>query len=48
MNKQHDDETRSTEVTERLILNYDLDEAGKFDIDDTQQTTLEGLNDRSL
>ena len=44
MNKQHDDETRSTEVTERLILNYDLDEAGKFEADDTQQTTLEGLN----
>ncbi|ELZ84487.1 D12 class N6 adenine-specific DNA methyltransferase [Haloferax larsenii JCM 13917] len=45
MNKQHDDETRSTEVTERLILNYDLDEAGKFETDDTQQTTLDGLND---
>lgn len=43
MNKQHDNDTRSTEVTERLILNYDMDEAGNFEFDDTEQTTLEGL-----
>lgn len=39
MNKQHNDETRSTEVTERLVMNYDAEEVGEF-TDDQSQTTL--------
>jgi DNA adenine methylase len=30
MNKQHDNESRSNEATERLVMNYDLEETGKF------------------
>jgi len=45
MNKQHDNDSRSTEVTERLILNYDLDDVGQFETDDTEQTTLQGVPD---
>lgn len=43
MNKQHDNETRSTEVTERLVMNYDPSEAGSFQTG--SQTTLPGLSD---
>lgn len=39
MNKQHNDETRSTEVTERLVMNCDAEEVGEF-TDDQSQTTL--------
>ena len=38
MNKQHDNETRSTEVTERLVMNYDPNETGRFQ--NNQQRTL--------
>lgn len=40
MNKQHDNDSRSTEVTERLILNYGEDEVGTFQ--EGTQTTLTG------
>lgn len=38
MNKQHDNETRSTEATETLVMNYDPDSASRFAGE--QQTTL--------
>jgi len=37
MNKQHDNEGRSTKATERLVMNYNLDETGRFQ-DHEQQT----------
>jgi len=40
MNKQHDNDSRSTEVTERLILNYGEEDVGTFQ--DGTQTTLPG------
>lgn len=43
MNKQHNDDTRSTEVTERLVMNYDLNETGKFQTG--EQQTLGGSFD---
>lgn len=36
MNKQHDNDSRSTKATERLVMNYDLDETGKFQEGDQQ------------
>jgi DNA adenine methylase len=30
MNKQHNDDTRSTEATERLVMNYNPEETGQF------------------
>lgn len=41
MNKQHDDESRSTAATERLVMNYDVDETGTFQTGN--QTTLPGI-----
>lgn len=43
MNKQHNDDTRSTEVTERLVMNYNLNETGKFQ--EGEQQTLGGFKD---
>ncbi|MDS0300902.1 DNA adenine methylase [Halogeometricum sp. S1BR25-6] len=36
MNKQHDNNTRSTKVTERLAMNYDLNKTGKFQTGEQQ------------
>lgn len=38
MNKQHDNDSRSNEATERLVMNYDLEETGKFQ--EGEQQTL--------
>lgn len=43
MNKQHDNDSRSTEATERLVMNYDLNETGKFQ--QGEQQTLGGSYD---
>ncbi|WP_435182997.1 DNA adenine methylase [Halobellus sp. EA9] len=43
MNKQHDNDSRSTEATERLVMNYDLNETGKFQ--EGEQQTLSGSYD---
>lgn len=42
MNKQHDDASRSTAATERLVMNYDVKETGRFQRG--TQTTLPGVN----
>lgn len=41
MNKQHDNDSRSTEATERLVMNYDLNDTGKFQ--EGEQQTLDGI-----
>lgn len=38
MNKQHNNKSRSTKATERLVMNYDLGETGRFQ--DHEQQTL--------
>lgn len=45
MNKQHDNDTRSKEALERLILNYDLDIIDAFEPDPTEQTTFDGIDE---